>query len=265
MPVLSTSGARIAYDVEGEGPAVTLLHGFTQSRFMWDEMVDALGPGFRYVRLDLRGHGETAVEPGGAYTMAACILDLLALWDELGVERSHVVGYSMGGRVALHLAAKKAARLLSLVTISARSLPEAAREPRREADEELARAIERNGIEWFVEHWSSLPMFAGEGRRGAAVGRALRDRRLRNRPSELAASLRGMGAGVAEPADIARFEAAALFVAGAEDLPYVAAARELAAGVRRGRCEIVAGAGHNLPAERPRELAALLRAHLSTR
>jgi 2-succinyl-6-hydroxy-2,4-cyclohexadiene-1-carboxylate synthase len=265
MPILSTSGARIAYDAEGDGPVVTLLHGFTQSRFMWDDVIDALGADFRYVRLDLRGHGETAVEPGGAYTMAACRADLLTLWDELGVERSHVVGYSMGGRLALYLADKEPARMLSLVTVSARTLPPAARGPRREADEELARAIEQKGIEWFVEHWSSQPMFAGEGRRGAGVGRALRERRLRNRPSELAASLRGMGAGVAEAADISRFDEAALFIAGAEDLPYVAAARELATGVRKGRCEIVAGAGHNVPAERPRELAALLRAHLSTR
>jgi 2-succinyl-6-hydroxy-2,4-cyclohexadiene-1-carboxylate synthase len=265
MPVLAASGARIAYDVEGDGPAVTLLHGFTQSRFMWNEVIDALGPDFRYVRPDLRGHGDTVVEPGGAYTMAACLGDLLALWDDLGVKRSHLIGYSMGGRVALYVAGKEPARLLSLITVSARTLPLAAREPRREADAELARAIEEKGIDWFVEHWSSQPMFAGEGRRGAAVGRVLRERRLRNRPSELAASLRGMGAGVAEPVDMVRFEAPALFIAGAEDVPYVEAARELAAGVRRGRFEIVAGAGHNVPAERPQELAELLRGHLSTR
>jgi pimeloyl-ACP methyl ester carboxylesterase len=74
-----------------------------------------------------------------------------------------------------------------------------------------------------------------------------------------------MGAGVAEPADLSAFEAPALFIAGSEDTPYVAAARELATSVRGGRSEIIAGAGHNVPAERPDELAALLRAHLSTR
>ena len=108
-------------------------------------------------------------------------------------------------------------------------------------------------------------MFAGVARRGSAFGRTLRQRRLRNRPAELAASLRGMGAGAAEPgiAAIGDFDAPATFVAGSEDPPYVKAARELAGLVRRGRVQIVAGAGHNIPAEKPRELAALLAAHLS--
>ena len=267
MPVLVRGGARIAYEVDGEGPVVTLLHGFTQSRLMWDELTGPLEAAHRVLRPDLRGHGETEVEAGGGYTMDDCVADLEALWDELGIEGTHLVGYSMGGRLALHVAARRPQRLLSLVTVSARTLPEAAREARREADEELARAIERNGIEWFVEHWGSLPMFAGVARRGDAFNSALRERRLRNRPAELAASLRGMGAGSAEAVAgaLRGLEVPALFIAGAEDAPYVEAAHTLAGLVRRGRVEIVAGAGHNVPAERPLELAALVTAQLSTR
>ena len=205
------------------------------------------------------------VEAGAEYTMAACLTDLEAIWEATAIERAHLVGYSMGGRLALHVAAKRPRRLRSLVTVSARLLPDDARSARREADEELARAIDSRGIEWFVEHWSSLPMFAGEARRGGDVQRSLRERRLRNRPRELAASLRGMGAGVAERVRLDELDVPALFIAGSEDAPYAAAARDLAATVRRGRSEIVAESGHNVPAERPRELAALLRAHLSAR
>jgi 2-succinyl-6-hydroxy-2,4-cyclohexadiene-1-carboxylate synthase len=267
VPELKVPGARVVYDVGGDGPAVTLLHGFTQSRVMWDEVAEGLGAGWRLLSPDLRGHGQTEVEPGGAYTMDACLGDLDALWGALGVDRTHLVGYSMGGRLALHVATRRPDRLLSLVTVSARTLPEPARAARREADEELARAIEHNGIEWFVEHWSSLPMFAGVARRGGAFNRALRERRLRNRPRELAASLRERGAGAAPPVDegLRGLRAPALFVAGSEDRPYVEAAATLAAMVPRGRVEIVDGAGHNVPAERPRELAALLKAHLSAR
>jgi 2-succinyl-6-hydroxy-2,4-cyclohexadiene-1-carboxylate synthase len=267
VPHLESAGVRLAYDARGKGPAVTFLHGFTQSRAMWDEILELLPPGWRLVRPDLRGHGDTAVAHGGGYTMDACLGDLEALWQELGVERTHLVGYSMGARLALHVAARVPRRLLSLVAISARPpLDEEARAARREADYELARAIERRGIDWFVEHWEALPMFAGVARRGPQFASLLHERRLRNRPHELAASLRGMGVGVAEPVfeQLRGFEGPALFVAGSEDAPYPEGARTLAGLVRCGRFEVVAGAGHNIPAERPAELARLLAAHLST-
>jgi 2-succinyl-6-hydroxy-2,4-cyclohexadiene-1-carboxylate synthase len=198
--------------------------------------------------------------------MEACLEDLEALWNRLGVERTHLVGYSMGGRLALHVAALRPSRLLSLMAISARpGLDGPARAARREADEDLARAIERNGIDWFIAHWEAQPMFSGVARRGASFAGTLRERRLRNRPADLAASLRGMGAGAAEPVRgrLASFAAPALFVAGAEDLPYVQSAHELARLVKQGRSEVIPGSGHNVPAERPDELARLLTAHLS--
>lgn len=244
---------------------MTFLHGFSQSRRMWDEVLAALPSRWLLLTPDLRGHGETEVEPGGQYTMDACLEDLEGLWSRLRIERTHLVGYSMGGRVALHVAARRPERLLSLVTVSARGgLPERERPARRLADEELAATIERNGIEWFVDHWSALPMFAGLGRRGAAFEAALRERRLRNRPDQLAASLRGMGSGVAPnvDAELRRFGRPALFIAGADDVTYARAAFELAELIG-GRVEILPGTGHNVPAERPVELAGLIEAHLS--
>ena len=92
MAFLERGGARIAYEVGGEGPALTLLHGFTQSRLMWDEVTETLGTGYRLLRPDLRGHGETEVEAGGLYTMDACLQDLEALWDHLGIARPHLAG-----------------------------------------------------------------------------------------------------------------------------------------------------------------------------
>src|SRR5439155_140558 len=119
----------------------------------------------------LRGHGETRIRHDASCSMEVCTRDLVALWDELGVERSHVVGYSMGGRLALHVAAKRPDRLLSLVTIGAHAgLDEGAREGRRRGDDALANRIEKEGIEAFVKYWGSLPLFAGLERRGPSVG-----------------------------------------------------------------------------------------------
>src|SRR5882672_8953122 len=95
-------------------------------------------------------------------TMDDCAEDLVALWDRLGIERSHVVGYSMGGRLALHVAVRLPERTRSLLTIGAHAgLDDEARATRRLADETLAQRIEREGVEAFVQHWESLPMFAG--------------------------------------------------------------------------------------------------------
>lgn len=266
MPFLNLADVRLAYEASGAGPPVTFLHGFTQSRAMWDEVVRELEPRWTLVLPDLRGHGDTEVKAGGAYTLDACLGDLSALWSELGHERSHVVGYSMGGRLALRLAAKRPGRLLSLVTISARpGLDEPARSIRIEDDRKLAAAIERHGMEWFVEHWEALPMFSGIARRGPDFSAAMRERRRRNRAWELAASLRGMGAGATPPLrdELRGLRAPALFVAGAEDAPYAEAALRLAE-LTGGRAEVLPDTGHNVAAERPRELARVLAAHLST-
>src|SRR5947199_234071 len=123
--------------------------------------------GWKWIVPDLRGHGETQTRQGSPCSMDACMEDLLAMWDDLGVERTHLAGYSMGGRLALHVAARRPGRVLSLLTIGAHAgLDEEARAGRRQGDEALAERIERDGLEAFVDYWASLPLFAGLERRG---------------------------------------------------------------------------------------------------
>jgi 2-succinyl-6-hydroxy-2,4-cyclohexadiene-1-carboxylate synthase len=197
--------------------------------------------------------------------MEACTSDLEMLWDHLGVERTHLVGYSMGGRLALHLAAHAPDRLLSLLTIGAHAgLDEASREGRRRGDESLATRIENGGLEAFVSYWSGLPLFAGIERRGPSFVAQIRSERLKNHVDGLACSLRGMGAGVMEPVwdDLAKLGVPCTFVAGQLDHGYVASARRLAGSVRNGRIEIVPRSGHSVQQERPDAFARILLAHL---
>jgi 2-succinyl-6-hydroxy-2,4-cyclohexadiene-1-carboxylate synthase len=266
VPIVEGADVRLNYFVLGEGAPATLLHGFTQSGRSWQEVISTMPQGWRWVVPDLRGHGETQTSPGAAFSMDACAADLEMLWDELGIEHTHLVGYSMGGRLALHVAARRQTRLTSVLTIGAHAgLDEAAREGRRRDDEALAHRIEREGIEAFVDYWSALPMFAGLGQRGPTFVAELRAERLRNSVSGLAASLRGMGAGVMDPVwpDLARMAVPGTFVAGQLDDRYVAFARRLASAVPKGRVEIVPGAGHAVHLERPDEFARVLEAHLA--
>src|SRR5260370_39623074 len=113
----------LAYEVEGDGPPLTLLHGFMQTRRSWDEQRSLLGPGWRLVAPDLPGLGESlAVEA----TAPAATDALIAVWDALGIERAHLVGYSLGGRLALQVAVAHPDRVASLLTLGAHAgLPDA--------------------------------------------------------------------------------------------------------------------------------------------
>ncbi len=265
MPYLALPHVRLAFEDRGTGLPITFLHGFTQSKDSWREIIECMPPRWRWILADLRGHGETEVDAAQPHTLEACQGDLEQLWDHLGIARGHLVGYSMGGRLALHIAVHRSDRLLSLVTIGAHAgLTAEERSRRQAADEDLAGEIEAEGVEAFVQRWSNLPLFAGQARRGPEFLALQRAERLRNRPAGLAASLRGMGAGAMEPlwGRLGTLRCPTLFVAGAEDPRYVAHAEGLAAGVRGGRALAVAGAGHAVHLERPDGFAALLVDHL---
>lgn len=114
MPYATTSRARLYYEEHGEGPAVLLIHGLAGDLSAWRPQVDALSPSHRVVAFDNRGAGRSdqADEPESTQALARDTLELL---DALGVERAHVVGRSMGGAVAQHLALMAPERIESLV------------------------------------------------------------------------------------------------------------------------------------------------------
>jgi 2-succinyl-6-hydroxy-2,4-cyclohexadiene-1-carboxylate synthase len=264
--ILEREDVRLSYFVSGDGPPVTLLHGFTQSGRSWRELIAHMPGGWKWIVPDLRGHGQTVTRAGAPCSMDACTDDLVALWEELDVGRTHLVGYSMGGRLALHVAARRPERLLSLLTVGAHAgLEDDARAGRRQGDEALAARIEKDGVESFVDYWSSLPLFEGLQRRGEGYVAQLRAERLQNHAAGLACSLRGMGAGVMEPVwdDLTRLKGPCTFVAGQLDHGYVASARRLAASVPQGRVELVLRAGHAAHQERPDAFARILADHLA--
>jgi 2-succinyl-6-hydroxy-2,4-cyclohexadiene-1-carboxylate synthase len=264
--ILDVGDASLSYFVAGDGRPVTLLHGFTQRGRSWHEVIAKMPEGWKCIVPDLRGHGDTQIWKGASCTMDACTQDLVKLWDALDVEKSHLVGYSMGGRLALHIAARRPDRVLSVLTVGAHAgLDEDARQGRVQGDEALAGRIEKDGVEAFVNYWGALPMFAGLERRGPSFVAEVHAERMRNHVAGLACSLRGMGAGSMEPLwdDLAGVQFPCTFVAGQLDHGYVASARRLAATVPNARVEIIPRAGHAVHQERPDAFARVLAFHLA--
>jgi 2-succinyl-6-hydroxy-2,4-cyclohexadiene-1-carboxylate synthase len=247
--------------VSGTGPPVTLLHGFMQDGSSWAELLRLMPAQWRWLRPDLPGHGQSPA--GAAPSVSDAAAELIAEWDRLGVERSHLAGYSLGGRLALYLAVEHPDRLLSLATIGAHAgLEPGARAARAAADAALADRIEAEGMDWFAGHWAAQPMFA------ALADRADLDAMRRAQdPAGIAAALRGLGPAAVEPFwdRLGGVTVPGLFIAGAEDGRYPDLARRLAAAVPRGRAAVVRGAGHAVHLEQPEAVAGLLAAHLSSR
>jgi pimeloyl-ACP methyl ester carboxylesterase len=118
MPYVDNGGVCIYYEVEGDGPPLLLHHGFTDSIGGWREFgyVNALRGDYRLILIDARGHGASdRPHDPAAYEMARRASDVVAVLDELGVERTHYLGYSMGGRIGFDTAKLAPERLRSLL------------------------------------------------------------------------------------------------------------------------------------------------------
>jgi 2-succinyl-6-hydroxy-2,4-cyclohexadiene-1-carboxylate synthase len=167
-------------------------------------------------------------------------------------------GYSLGGRVALHLALAAPGRISRLVLVSTSAGIEDAREreERRAADERLARELEQAPFEEFIERWRSQPLFADEPE---DVGMLAREDQRRNRPEALAAVLRGIGAGQMRPlwAELPSIAMPVDVVVGARDARYRELGARMAARMPDARLVELDG-GHALALEAPGALAGVL-------
>jgi 2-succinyl-6-hydroxy-2,4-cyclohexadiene-1-carboxylate synthase len=238
-------------------PNLVLLHGFTNTGASWDQVVSALPERYRSLAPDIRGHGSAAgVRP---VSLADVVADLSAA----APEPFELVGYSMGGRVALHAAVALSGRVRRLVLIGASpgiAVP-AERRHRREADDRLADEVEGMTIEAFAERWAKTAVLADQP---AQVQTAVHRDRLRNTPAGLAAALRGLGTG-ALPSLWGRLRELDMpvdLVVGERDAKFRAVATEMASGLPRASMHVVSDTGHAVHLEAPEAVAEVIAAGL---
>lgn len=233
---------------------VVFLHGFGGTRHGWDRVIAALDPQrYRPLALDLPGHGELS-SYNRPITFAGCVEEVLAAAPEHFV----LCGYSMGGRIAQHVALAAPERLRRLVLVSTSPGIEDPREraQRRGADRHLADELERLPFKDFIEQWRTQPLFADDPPEVAAL--ACEDQ-LRNDPRALAKAMRALGTGEMEPLweRLGELTMPATIVVGDRDAKFRALGERMLALLPEGRLARVLG-GHRLPLESPAELAASL-------
>jgi 2-succinyl-6-hydroxy-2,4-cyclohexadiene-1-carboxylate synthase len=251
------------------GPPLLFVHGFLGEAADWDRMRALLGTDVGAACFELPGHG-------AAPPVAATAGSGPERWFPAAAERLRdacvaqgtppvLIGYSMGGRLALYTAVRFPRAAGGLVVIGADpGIEDAeARAERATRDEALARQLAAAGdadaFAGWLQRWYAAPLFGGLRRR--AEFDALLRRRLRGRPASLAAALRGLSVAV-QPAlweALPRLPMPALFIAGAEDAKYRAVAGRIAELGAPWQAAVCPGAAHAVHLEQPEAVAGLIR------
>jgi 2-succinyl-6-hydroxy-2,4-cyclohexadiene-1-carboxylate synthase len=222
---------------------LVLVPGFTQTATAWDAVVARL-PGAAVMPVD--------VPTGLAFA------DTAAAIGERG-GRAIYAGYSMGGRLCLRLALDRPDLVRGLVLLSASPgiADDAERAARRDADEKLARAVERDGVDAFLERWVRQPLFSTLPEEAAGLDA----RRAGNTVATLTHALRALGPGTQEPLwdRLGDLECPFVPAAGVLDDKYVDIAFAMAERVGPGvHPVLIGGAGHAAHLENPEGVASLL-------
>jgi 2-succinyl-6-hydroxy-2,4-cyclohexadiene-1-carboxylate synthase len=238
-----------------------LLHGFTQTGRLWGPFGDILARDHTVIAIDLPGHAGSDEVRADLPTTADLVRQAVA--TNGGPEPCDLLGYSLGARVALHVATGTNLEIRRLVLIGATAGMEdpAARARRREADDATAAALEASGdVDAFIARWVSGPMFSG------LADAAQTAERRRNSAAGLASSLRLAGAGTQEPLwdRIPKLGVPLLALAGTDDDRFAAHAFRLAGTAPHGVASLIPGGGHAVHLAQPQVVGRLVGHWLAT-
>ena len=228
---------------------VTFLHGFTQTGSSWSPVLQLMKAEFSSQCLDAPGHGANI---DGSRTLPKCADDIAA-----AMEPGILIGYSMGARMALHVALQHPKMVSQLVLISGTPglVTEEERTARRKSDNELADRIEEIGTASFIDEWLALPIFSGLNNETDQKGD-----RLRNTAKGLANSLRFAGTGTQEShwPHLHNLSMPVHLIVGETDTKFTAIANDMEPLLQSGSVTIVPGVGHTVHLEDPVTVSQLL-------
>ncbi|MFD1020548.1 2-succinyl-6-hydroxy-2,4-cyclohexadiene-1-carboxylate synthase [Thalassobacillus hwangdonensis] len=253
------NGTSYWVEESGEGEPIVFLHGFTSSSKTWETVLPYIRDDYRKIVVDLPGHGCTTSHNGMPDTMEALCEELAQLLQQLGVDRTSLVGYSMGGRTALSFAVTHPELVDKLVLASASPGLDSTEEQlaRQAKDETLAQFIEKEGIEAFVSYWENIPLFRTQKQLPPDVREKVRKERIDQSAAGLAASLRSVGTGV-QPSwwsKLGELELPTCLIVGELDDKFVRINKRMLDELKQAEMHVVPGVGHAVHVETPRVFA----------
>lgn len=260
----------VAYKVRviGQGKPVLLLHGFTGTGETWNEFTDEFKHCYQFIIPDLIGHGKTEAPLfSERYDIANVAKDLDFILNELSIKKAAVVGYSMGGRLALTFAIRYPEKVGKLVLESASPGLETAEQQlaRRKSDAELAAMITNKGIMSFIDFWENIPLFASQVNLDDVQRRRIKKERLSHDPRGLANSLIGMGSGQ-QPSwwgHLSHLTIPVLLLTGEWDQKFVSLANRMATLFENVENITISESGHAVHVEQSQKFGKIVNRFLS--
>jgi 2-succinyl-6-hydroxy-2,4-cyclohexadiene-1-carboxylate synthase len=255
--MLSINGVKYHVQMEGVGQPVLLLHGFTGSMKTWNTFIQDYKHCFQFISLDLLGHGltEAPIDPD-RYAMQRAAKDIKDILISLNIQSAHILGYSMGGRLALGFAVlyPEFVRTLILESSSPGLEYKDERLSRIHNDKQLAMRIRDYGIDSFVDDWEKIPLFASQERLPNDKKAEIRQERVSHTGIGLQNSLLGMGTG-SQPSfwsELKEMAFPVLLLAGALDKKFVQLALKMQNCLNICQFETINDTGHAIHVEEPK-------------
>lgn len=254
MKNAKVNGIQIAYERRGSGMPLVLLHGYPLDHTIWDKVVRLLESDFDLILPDLRGFGQSD-QVQFQYTIADMAADIVALLDELGIEKTFIAGHSMGGYVALAFTRNTNRRALGLGLISSQALgdsPERKQGRYASADEIMLTGVDPVAV-------GMSPKLTPD----AQVQAYARDLIAKQQPAGLAGALKAMGERLDSTPVLASLDIPVVLVHGtADELIPAERAREIKAVIKNAYLVELSGVGHMPMMENPQETAEALKKFL---
>jgi len=219
---IKAGGIETNYELSGEGACLVLIHGFSDNLTMWYNQVPVFGRQFKVITYDIRGHGKTKT-PEGGFSMELFADDLQALLGVLGIQRTCVLGYSMGGRIGLQFALTYPEMTTGLVFANS-GVRGSDVQP---TADEIAELIERRKrmmemfetgeIEVIADGMAELSFSPGFREKNPAAFQTYKNLKLQNDPRHYISIMEALVEAVTNPPDLARLGCPALIIAGEQD------------------------------------------------
>jgi len=254
MDHITTNNHTFSYRLQGSGPVALFVHGFPLDSAMWLDQIADLSDIRRCVAPDLRGFGGSIPTTESELSMERHADDLLAILDTLWIETVDLVGFSMGGYIALAFAERHPGRLRSLSMIDTKSTPDS--EAGKEGRDAAAARVTADGRSALASDLIGVLLDESASLWTRARFRTM----VEATPTEtIVAALRGMRDRPDRTAVLAKLAAPVAVIVGASDALAPVSEAEQMANVAGGRLTVIPNAGHMAPIEQPAMVADALR------
>jgi len=241
-------------EFDKEKSTILFLHGFTGKSVDWKDVAEQVDERFNKIALDLVGHGKSSSPADIQYYKIESMIDQIDhILSYLSLKKIILIGYSMGGRVALSFAIEKSDFIKGLIleSTTAGIKSEKERTERKNSDDELAAYLEKNNFESFIDKWLDKEIFGTIRRFSNVKIKTIKEEKLKNSRAGLANSLRGFGTGNMDYLGdkLSELKMPVLLLSGQLDSKFTKLNAEMQKQIPNSKHVVVSNAGHNIHLE----------------